>query len=107
MKRKARMRFQTFSYLRGCWELKIAEGNGPYLYSTNNFVGRQFWEFNPNFGTLEEKEEIERLRENFKVSRRDGGFHACGDLLMRRQVKLDNDFLLEVTSVIYRCFFMV
>ncbi|KAF5820799.1 hypothetical protein HanPI659440_Chr01g0005451 [Helianthus annuus] len=68
------------------WELKIAEGNGPYLYSTNNFVGRQFWEFNPNVGTLEEKEEIERLRENFKVSRRDGGFHACGDLLMRRQV---------------------
>lgn len=68
------------------WELKIAEGDGPYLYSTNNFVGRQFWEFNPDAGSVEEKLEVERARQNFKYNRRNGGFHACGDLLMRRQV---------------------
>lgn len=68
------------------WELKIAEGEGPYLYSTNNFVGRQFWEFNPDGGTPEEKEEIKKVRQNFKDNRKKGGFHACGDLLMRMQV---------------------
>ena len=68
------------------WELKIAEGDGPYLYSTNNFVGRQFWEFNPDIGTHEEKQEVERVRQNFTNNRRNGGFHACGDLLMRMQV---------------------
>lgn len=68
------------------WELKVAEGNGPYLCSTNNFVGRQFWEFNPDAGTPEEKEEVEKARENFKNNRRNGGFHACSDLLVQMQV---------------------
>lgn len=68
------------------WELKIAEGDGPYLFSTNNFVGRQFWEFNPNAGTTKEKEEIEKIQQNFKDNRKNGGQHACGDLLMRMQV---------------------
>ena len=28
------------------WKLKIADGgNNPYIYSTNNFVGRQIWKF--------------------------------------------------------------
>ncbi|KAI7998673.1 Beta-amyrin synthase 1 [Camellia lanceoleosa] len=34
------------------WRLKVATGGGPYepyLYSTNNFVGRQIWEFDPNY----------------------------------------------------------
>lgn len=66
--------------------MKIAEGDGPYLYSTNNFVGRQFWQFNPDVGSPEEKEEVERDRWNFKNNIRNGGFHACGDLLVRRQV---------------------
>jgi hypothetical protein len=30
------------------WMLKIAEGGKyPYIFSTNNFVGRQIWEFDP------------------------------------------------------------
>ncbi|XP_062155186.1 beta-amyrin synthase-like [Alnus glutinosa] len=35
------------------WRVKIGEGaNNPYLFSTNNFVGRQIWEFDPNAATL-------------------------------------------------------
>ncbi|GJW57347.1 dammarenediol II synthase-like protein [Tanacetum coccineum] len=79
------------------WELKIAEGDGPYLYSTNNFVGRQFWEFNPDAGSVEEKLEVERARQNFKYNRRNGGFHACGDLLMRRQLIKENR--INLTSI--------
>ncbi|PWA55417.1 squalene cyclase [Artemisia annua] len=79
------------------WELKIAEGDGPHLYSTNNFVGRQFWEFNPDAGSVEEKLEVERARQNFKYNRRNGGFHACGDLLMRRQLIKENR--INLTSI--------
>ncbi|PKI56913.1 hypothetical protein CRG98_022686 [Punica granatum] len=52
------------------WRLKIAEGgNSPYLYSTNNYVGRQIWEFDPEAGSPEEKAEIEAARLNFYNNR--------------------------------------
>ncbi|KAK6124101.1 hypothetical protein DH2020_042186 [Rehmannia glutinosa] len=66
------------------WKLKIAEGHGPYLYSTNNFVGRQIWEYDPNAGTHEEREEFQKAREEFNENRKKG-FHSCGDLFMRMQ----------------------
>ncbi|KAM7524995.1 hypothetical protein LguiA_014897 [Lonicera macranthoides] len=66
------------------WKLKIAEGNGPYLYSTNNFVGRQIWEFEPDAGTPEEREEVEKAR-NYYLNNRRQGVHPCGDMLMRMQ----------------------
>ena len=68
------------------WKLKIAEGGKPYLYSTNNFVGRQIWEFDPNAGTPEEREEVEKARQIFKINCSTKGVHPCGDLLMRMQV---------------------
>ncbi|KAK2974078.1 hypothetical protein RJ640_015748 [Escallonia rubra] len=67
------------------WKLKIAEGQGPYLYSTNNFVGRQIWEFDPEAGTPEEREEVEKAREYYQNNRRKG-VHPCGDMLMRMQL---------------------
>ncbi|KAK7856914.1 beta-amyrin synthase [Quercus suber] len=66
------------------WKLKIGEGkNDPYLFSTNNFAGRQTWEFDPEAGTPEERAEVEEARQNFHKNRRQ--FPACGDLLWRMQ----------------------
>lgn len=67
------------------WKLKIAQGLGPYLYSTNNFVGRQIWEFEPDAGTPEDREQIEKARNDYCNNRRQG-VHPCGDMLMRMQV---------------------
>ncbi|KAL6335701.1 hypothetical protein AAG906_032895 [Vitis piasezkii] len=52
------------------WRLKVADGgNDPYIYSTNNFVGRQIWEFDADYGTPEERAEVEAARENFWKNR--------------------------------------
>nr|GME02467.1 dammarenediol II synthase-like [Ipomoea batatas] len=67
------------------WKLKIGEGGGPYMYRTNNYVGRQIWEYDPNAGTPEEREAVEKVREDFRTNRH-SGFHVCGDLLMRMQM---------------------
>lgn len=67
------------------WRLKIGDGGkDPYLFSTNNFVGRQTWEFNPEAGTPEERAQVEAARLNFFKNR----FHVkpCADLLWRFQV---------------------
>ncbi|XP_031129627.1 dammarenediol II synthase-like [Ipomoea triloba] len=67
------------------WKLKIGEGRGPYIYSTNNYVGRQIWEYDPNAGTPEERQAVEKARQDFRTNRRNG-FHVSGDLLMRMQM---------------------
>lgn len=67
------------------WKLKIAEGKDPYLFSTNNFVGRQIWEFDPNAGTPEDQQEVENARQYF-VNRQKEGFLSSSDLLMQQQV---------------------
>lgn len=69
------------------WRLKIGEGaNDPYLFSTNNFVGRQIWEFDPNYGTEEAIQEVEKARRNFYENRFQ--VKACGDQIWRLQVKI-------------------
>lgn len=67
------------------WRLKIADGgNDPYIFSTNNFVGRQTWEFDSEAGTAEERAQIEAARQNFYENR--FMVKACGDRLWRFQV---------------------
>ena len=67
------------------WRLKIADGgNDSFIYSTNNFVGRQIWEFDPHYGTPEELAEVEAARENFWKNRYQ--VQASSDLLWRMQV---------------------
>ena len=70
------------------WKLKIGEGNGedPYLSSTNNFVGRQTWEFDPKAGTPEERAAVEEARRSFLVNRY--RVKGCSDLFWRMQVSL-------------------
>ncbi|XP_057764021.1 dammarenediol II synthase-like [Salvia miltiorrhiza] len=75
------------------WRLKIAEGHGPYLYSTNNFVGRQIWEYDENAGTAEEREaqlvDFQKARDDWSENRKKG-FHSCADLFLRLQLKRES-----------------
>ncbi|GLU10507.1 hypothetical protein SLE2022_273030 [Rubroshorea leprosula] len=69
------------------WKLKIAEG-GPWLATVNNHVGRQHWEFDPEAGTLEERAQVERFRQEFKKNR--FRVKQSSDLLMRMQLTKEN-----------------
>ncbi|CAN7021069.1 unnamed protein product [Brassica rapa subsp. trilocularis] len=75
------------------WRLNIGEGRGednPYLISTNNFAGRQIWEFDPNAGTSEELFAVEEARRTFYNCRH--RVKACGDLLWRMQFLKEKKF---------------
>ncbi|KAF7116952.1 hypothetical protein RHSIM_RhsimUnG0010000 [Rhododendron simsii] len=75
------------------WKLKVAEGQGPWLNSTNNFVGRQIWEFDSDAGTPEEREAVEKARDDYRKNR----YRVCpsGDVLMRIQ-----PFLAQILSLL-------
>ncbi|KAF8694593.1 hypothetical protein HU200_038122 [Digitaria exilis] len=79
------------------WRLKLAEGNGPWLRSTNSFLGRQVWEFDPNLGTPEEHSEVEKVRQEF-VRNRFKQKHSR-DLLMRMQFTKENPVELDLLGV--------
>ncbi|KAF3617591.1 Beta-amyrin synthase [Capsicum annuum] len=80
------------------WKLKIAKGeDDPYLCSTNNYVGRQTWEFDPNAGTTKERAEIEEARELFWNNRYK--VKPCSDLLWRMQFLRETNFEQRIPSV--------
>ncbi|KAH7517685.1 hypothetical protein FEM48_Zijuj09G0090700 [Ziziphus jujuba var. spinosa] len=67
------------------WKMKFGgDAKEPYLFSTNNFHGRQIWEFEADAGTPEERAQVENGCHNFYRNR----FHlkACSDLLCRFQL---------------------
>ena len=67
------------------WKVKYGTGaEDPYLFSTNNFLGRQIFEFDPNAGTPEEKAQVEEARQNFYRNRYK--VRPCSDHIWRLQV---------------------
>nr|QEV81984.1 oxidosqualene cyclase [Prunella vulgaris] len=81
------------------WRLKIAEGGGEkeWLTTTNNHVGRQHWEFDPEFGSLQERDQVQTIRQNFYKNRFQSKQSA--DLLMRMQLRKENP-LAEIPAAI-------
>ncbi|KAJ9693182.1 hypothetical protein PVL29_012081 [Vitis rotundifolia] len=80
------------------WRLKVADGgNDPYIYSTNNFVGRQIWEFDPDYGTTEERAEVEAARENFWKNRFQ--VKPSSDLLWRMEFLREKNFKQTIPQV--------
>ncbi|ESW24999.1 hypothetical protein PHAVU_004G178500 [Phaseolus vulgaris] len=70
------------------WKLKIGEG-GKGVISVNNNVGRQHWVFDPNAGSVEEREEVERLRHQFTLNR--FSIKQSADLFLRMQLRKENE----------------
>lgn len=79
------------------WKLKIAEGGNPWLRTTNNHVGRQIWEFDPNLGTPEEIEAIENAREFYRKNR--FKMKHSSDLPMRLQFAKENPTEIGLSQV--------
>ncbi|CBI18377.3 unnamed protein product, partial [Vitis vinifera] len=80
------------------WRLKVADGgNDPYIDSTNNFVGRQIWEFDPDYGTPDERAEVEAARENFWKNRFQ--VKLSSDLLWRMQFARENPCVTNLPQI--------
>ncbi|KAL2511284.1 Beta-amyrin synthase [Abeliophyllum distichum] len=80
------------------WRLKIAEGgNNPYLYSTNDYVGRQTWEFDPDYGTAEHRAEVEKARQEFWNNRYQ--VKPSSDVVWRMQFLRENNFKQTIPQV--------
>ncbi|XP_048233506.1 lupeol synthase-like isoform X2 [Ricinus communis] len=80
------------------WRLKIAErGNDPYIYSSNNYLGRQIWEFDPEAGTPEEQAEVEDARQNFWKNRFQ--VKPSSDLLWQFQALREKKFKQTIPKV--------
>lgn len=81
------------------WRLRTGakEGYDPHLCSTNNFLGRQIWEFDPDAGSPEELSEVDEARRKFADNRSE--YKASADLLWRMQVKTFNRYTIELKLV--------
>nr|O82146.1 RecName: Full=Beta-amyrin synthase 2; AltName: Full=Oxidosqualene cyclase 2 [Panax ginseng]BAA33722.1 beta-Amyrin Synthase [Panax ginseng] len=80
------------------WRLMTAKGgNDPYLYSTNNFIGRQTWEFDPDYGTPAERAEVEEARLHFWNNRYQ--VKPSSDVLWRMQFLKEKNFKQIIPQV--------
>ncbi|CAI9099020.1 OLC1v1035769C1 [Oldenlandia corymbosa var. corymbosa] len=74
------------------WKLKMSERDGEddpvWLPSSNNHIGRNYWKFEPNSGTPQQKELVERAQEEFRLNRFQKKHSS--DLIMRIQFAGEN-----------------
>ncbi|XP_021679033.2 cycloartenol synthase 2-like [Hevea brasiliensis] len=79
------------------WKLKLSEGKEHWLTSINNHIGRQFWEFDPDFGTPEERAQVEKLQNHFANNRFQ--VKQSSDHLMRLQFAKGNSCEIKLPAV--------
>ncbi|KAL9663892.1 hypothetical protein QQ045_019286 [Rhodiola kirilowii] len=80
------------------WKLKIGErGSDPYIYSTNNFVGRQVWEFDYQETDPQRLAQVEAARLNFYNNRHN--VKPSSDLLWRMQFLEEKGFKQSIPQV--------
>ncbi|KAF6167348.1 hypothetical protein GIB67_043209 [Kingdonia uniflora] len=80
------------------WKLKLSEGSSdPWLKTVNNHIGRQFWEYDSQLGSLKEVAQVEKARKDFRENR----FQVkhSSDLLMRLQFAKTNRSEVELAQV--------
>ncbi|KAJ8564526.1 hypothetical protein K7X08_000986 [Anisodus acutangulus] len=79
------------------WKLKLLRGDDPWVRSLNNHVGSQYWEFDQNGGTLEERSHVENIRQHFHNNR----FHVkhSSDLLLRLQFAKEKKIEMKLGKV--------
>ncbi|XP_004513122.1 probable oxidosqualene cyclase [Cicer arietinum] len=76
------------------WKLKLSsEGDEELVRSVNKHIGRQFWEFDPNLGTQQERAQVEQARNEFHHNR----FitNTISDLLMRFQFEREKGLKMK------------
>ncbi|GLT28649.1 hypothetical protein SLA2020_035650 [Shorea laevis] len=80
------------------WKLTLSsQGDDPWVTSTNNHIGRLYWEFDPNLGTPEERAHVEKLRNDFTINRFQ--YKNSADLLLRLQFAKKNPCEMELEKV--------
>ncbi|CAH8356151.1 unnamed protein product [Eruca vesicaria subsp. sativa] len=81
------------------WRLRIGAKavDETHLFTTNNYTGRQTWEFDAGACSLEELAEVDEARRNFLVTR--SRFKTSADLLWRMQFLRENKFEQKIPRV--------
>ncbi|GMH01961.1 hypothetical protein Nepgr_003800 [Nepenthes gracilis] len=76
------------------WRLKVGEQTkneeNIYINSTNNYLGREIWVFDPSYGSLEERAKIEEARLAFYNNR--FTVKPSSELLVHFQLLRENNF---------------
>ncbi|KAL9459827.1 hypothetical protein AB3S75_003102 [Citrus x aurantiifolia] len=82
------------------WRLKIGDHGtkkDPYIFSTNNFDGRQLWVFDPDAGSPEEIAEVEEARLNYFKNR--FNVKNASELIWQIQVLREKKFEQTIPQV--------